>query len=183
MLHSCHQISNSSLVLSSKSTSPLYQGAKKWPQHPDVGSPVLARSKITFLDLLAILCLMLPWVSLAFFVARADCWFMLILMSTRIPTSFSAVLLFSWVVPSRYGCLGSFILRCGTWHSHLLNCMKFLSAHFSTFLRFLWTAGQLSFVSHSSQFCMIVKLAEGMPYPIMQIINEDVEWYWMNVEW
>lgn len=67
-------------------------------------------------DILTILSLMQPGILLAFLVARAHCWLMFILVSTRTPRSFFEELLSICVTHSMYWCLELFIPRCRTLH-------------------------------------------------------------------
>jgi len=81
-------------TLSSMPVSLLYWGAQNWTQCSRCG-PTSAeqRRRITSLNPLAMFCLMQSRIPFAFFVARARCWLMFILVSTRIPRSFSVKLL------------------------------------------------------------------------------------------
>ena len=72
-----------------------------------------------------------PWIPLAFLAARAHCWLMVNLSSTRTPRSLSAELLSGRSTPSLYWCMGLFLPRCRTLHLPLLNLIRFLSAQMS----------------------------------------------------
>lgn len=64
-------------------------------------------------------------------------------------------------------------------HLPLLNFKGFLCAHFSSLSRCFWMAAQhYGVVNHSSQFCIITRLAEEECYPFIQIIDENVKQYW-----
>lgn len=92
------------------------------------GSSAMLRETITSCNLLATL-LMQSRVPLAFFDTKARCWFMFSLVSTRVPSSFSAELL-----SSMYWYWGLFLpKKCRT--LHFLNFRSFLSIHFSTLSR------------------------------------------------
>ena len=93
--------------------------------------------RITSLELLAALLLIQLKMLLASFAARAHCWLMFNLLSTRNSRSFSAELLPRQSASSLYCCTGLFQPRCGTWHLFLSNIMKYLSAHFSSLSRSL----------------------------------------------
>lgn len=92
---------------------------QEWPHQSE------ERGRITFIDLLAIFCLMQPRIPLTTnTVAKAHCQVLLNLMST---TSFSAELLSIWLAPaSADAWFSSFT---GTGHS-LLNFMRYLSSYF-----------------------------------------------------
>ena len=92
--------------------------------------------RITFLCLLATL-LTQPMMLLAFR-ARARCWLMFNLVSTRTPRSYSAKLLSSWMAHSTYCCVGLSLPRCRTWHFCLLHFLRLLSAQFSSLSRSLF---------------------------------------------
>lgn len=57
--------------------------------------------------------------------------------------------------------------RWRTLHSSLLNSMRFFPTHFTSLFRTLQMTAQPWTISHSSQFCIICKLARGAlsPYP------------------
>lgn len=108
-----------------------------------MASPVLGRGRITPLDLLATPLLMQPRMLLLFLAARAHRWLMLTLLSARTPRSFAAKL------PSPLGarlsrCTGLFLLR---YRAAPFLLVRLLPAHFSSLLRCLWTAAQLSALS------------------------------------
>lgn len=63
-------------------------------------------------------------------------------LSTRTPRSLSRMLLFSWSALSIYRYAGWFLPMCRIWHFPLLNCLRFLSAHFFSLLRSLLMAAQ-----------------------------------------
>ncbi|KAK4810782.1 hypothetical protein QYF61_008754, partial [Mycteria americana] len=178
LLEQMIDIAKAMRLKASKTKEPL--GAQNWIQSSRCSlTSAEERGRITSLDLLAILCLMQPRIPLAL-AARAHCWLMFNLVSTRTPRSFSARLLSSWVAPSIYWCLGLFLPKCRTWHFPWLNCMRFLSAHFSSLLRSLWVAARPSGISASPpSFGVISKLAEGTLCPSIHIINEDVEQDWI----
>ena len=75
-----------------------------------------------------------PRILLAFLAARAHCWLMVNLSSTRTPRSLSAELLSSRSTPRLYWWMGLFLPRCRTLHLSLLNLFRFLSAQLSYFL-------------------------------------------------
>ena len=60
------------------------------------------------------------------------CWFVFNLVSTSIPMSFSAKLLYNWAIPSIYWCMVLFLPRCRTLCFPLLNFMMLLSGLFSS---------------------------------------------------
>ena len=93
------------------------------------------------------LLLMHPRIPLAFLAARAHCWLMVNLSSTRTPRSLSAELLSSRSTPSLYWCMGLFLPRCRTVHLPLLNLIRFLSAQLSSLSRSRWLAAQPASVS------------------------------------
>lgn len=64
------------------------------------------RGRITSLMSLMMFFLMQPKRLSAFFATRPHCWLMISLMSTRTPSSFSAKLLSSWMVPACTGAWG-----------------------------------------------------------------------------
>lgn len=64
--------------------------------------------------------------------------------------------------------LGLFYCRYKTLHFPLLNFRRSLLAHFSSLSRSLWR------ISHSPQFCLISKLAEGTLRPIILIIYNRI---------
>ena len=71
--------------------------------------------------------------------------------------------LLSSLFPIMYCCMMSFLPRCRTLHFALL--MRLLPVHFSSLLRSLWMAAQLSGVSISQ-------------YLLIQVVKEDVKQYW-----
>ena len=102
-----------------------------------------------------------PRMPLAFLAARAHCWLIVNLSSTRTPRFLSAELLSSRSIPSLYWCMGLFLPRCRTLHLPLLNLIRFLSAQLSSLSRCHWMAAQPAWcIYHSSQFCVISKLGE-----------------------
>lgn len=62
----------------------------------------------------------------------------------------------------------------GLYTFSLFTFIWLLSAHLFSVSRSLWMAA-LSCVSHSSQFCIVTKLAKGTCCPFIQFINENVE--------
>ena len=87
-------------TLSNTSVYLLYWGAQHWTQHSRYGlTSTEQRGRITSLDLLAILHLMLATVPLTF-ATGAHFWLAFNLVTTRTPESFSAKLLSSWVAPA-----------------------------------------------------------------------------------
>ncbi|XP_032838773.2 uncharacterized protein LOC104362216 isoform X2 [Tyto alba] len=94
------------------------------------------KGRIASLDLLSTFFLREPRWPLPFFAARVHCW-LVIILSTRTPRSFSAKLLPSQSALSVYGCLGLFMPRGRILHFFLLNrtsCDSFL-AYFIILLR------------------------------------------------
>jgi len=85
---------------------------QQFPACLELGSPALgpvlrmwppqgrAEGRRTSLTLLATLCAMHPGVPLAFLATRANCWFMVTLLATKTPRSFSSELLSSSTVLS-----------------------------------------------------------------------------------
>ena len=88
--------------------------------------PHQQRGRIPSFDLLMILCLMQPRVLSDCFAARAHCWIVFNLVSTRTPKTFSVKLLCRWVAPHHVLVHGFVPSRCRTLH-FLLNVMKFIS--------------------------------------------------------
>ena len=86
----------------------------------------------TSLILLATLLLMHPRIPLAFLAARAHCWLMVNLSSTRTPRSLSAELLSSRSTPSLYWCMRLFLPRRRTLHLALLNLIRFVVERLKT---------------------------------------------------
>ena len=84
---------------------------------------------------------------LVFLAARAHCWLMVNLSSTRTPRSLSAEMLSSRSTPSLYWCMGLFLPTCRTLHLPLLNLIRFQSAELSSLSRSRWTTAQPSGVS------------------------------------
>ena len=124
------------------------------------------RGNITSFDLLTVLFLTLPNMLLVFCATRVHCLLTFDYMSTRIPRSFSAQLVSSWLASSMYCCLGLFLHRWKIWHFSLMNFMTFLLAHSSSLLRSLWMSTWLS---------CACKFAEGVLSPINQVVNEAAE--------
>ena len=62
-----------------------------------------------------------PRIPLAFLAARAHCWLMINLLSSRTSRSLSAELLSNRSAPSLYWCMGLLLPRCRTLHLPLLN--------------------------------------------------------------
>jgi len=97
MLQSLDLLCGPSLDCLSTSVFALYRQAKNWTQHSEGGlTDAEQRGRIPSLDLLAVLCLMQPRISLAAFVVRVYCWLMFNFMSTMIPSSFSAMMSSKW---------------------------------------------------------------------------------------
>lgn len=118
------------------------------------------------MNLLPVLLLVQPRMLLAFLAARADCWLMFSLLSTKIPRSFSTALLPSCLVPSLYYCQGLFLPICRASHLSLLNFPRFLLAHSSSLFRSLWNATlPFSIIDWSSQFGNLCK-CEYIPSPL-----------------
>ena len=88
-----------------------------------------------------------PRIPLAFLAARAHCWLMVNLSSTRTPRSHSTELLSRRSTPSLYWCMGLFLPSCRTLHLPLLNLIRFLSAQLSSLSRSRWMAAQPAGVS------------------------------------
>lgn len=105
---------------SSLSMSFLYWWAQNWTP-----SRVLTRGGvITSLDLLAPWLWIQPRMLLAFPAVRAHRRLVCCLLPGKTSTSFSAVLLPSWSVPSLCWCKGLFLPRCRTTHSPLLHFVE-----------------------------------------------------------
>ena len=83
-----------------------------------------------------------PRMPLAFLTARAHCWLINNLSSTRTPKSLSTELLSSRSAPSLYWCMRLFLPRCRTLHLPFLNFIRFLSAQLSSVSRCRWMAAQ-----------------------------------------
>jgi len=94
-----------------------------------------------------------PIVLLAFFATTAYCWLMFNILSTRTPRSFSEKLLFS-LLP-----VGPFLqpVTVPLHGSSTLQC-----------------------INHSSRFWIIYKPAEGAVCPIVWVINENGEQFWVQ---
>jgi len=102
-------------------------------------------------------------------------------MSTKTPRSFSAKLLSSWVVK-----LSSFhqqnMLMPGVVSPRVKDfaflLVKLQEISVSPFPQVVGVPlnGSMTFwcISHSSQFCVISKIAEGTLSPVVQIINKNV---------
>jgi len=90
---------------------------------------------------------MYPRIPLAALAARAHCWLMVKLLSTRTPTSLSAELSSIRYARSLYWCIGLFLMRCRTLHLPLLSLIRFLSAQHPSLSRSRWIAAQPSHVS------------------------------------
>ena len=113
---------------------------------------------------------------LAFFAAKAHCWFMITFVSPMSAGSFSTKLLSNRLVPGIFWSMGIFLPGCRIWHLPLLNMRKFLFACFSSLLRSLWmVAAQPPGVSSTRQSCIICKLVECTLCSIIRVINEDVK--------
>lgn len=74
------------------------------------------------------------------------------------------------------------LLRCRTFHFHLLKFIIFLFFHFFKFLRmatqlFFSGSASITLVIHSSQFSIICRLAEGALCFIILVVIEDVQQY------
>jgi len=107
-----------------------------------------------------------------FFSAGTHQHFAFNLMTMRALIFFFEKLLSSWLATSIWWYLGSFLPRCRT--LHILNCISFLTVHFSCLLKSLWD---------SFQFCVICKLAKDAFCPIIQIIDDvEQDWtqYWLQ---
>lgn len=74
----------------------------------------------------------------------AHCWLTVNLVATRTPRSFSVKLLHNHLVPSMYWYMELFLPTCRSLHS---LCLRLLSAHFSSLLRYLWMVAWPSGVS------------------------------------
>ena len=135
-------------TLFSLPTSILYWGAQNWTQYFKCGlTNAKKRESSASLDLLVTFLLMQPKILLAFLSTGAQHCFMLNLVSTRTPRSFSAKPLSILLTPSIYLCIELLFPRCRTLHFIFLNVMRFLSHHFSSLLRSLWMAARLSSAS------------------------------------
>ncbi|PKU42183.1 neuronal acetylcholine receptor subunit alpha-4 [Limosa lapponica baueri] len=111
---------------------------------------------MTSLDLLATLFLMHVRIPLAFLATRAHCCFMVNFLATRTPKSLSAELQDPTPILVEF-------------HQVPLS-PTFWPVHVSLY-------GSKAFwcVSHSSQFCIISKVAEGTLCPLIQVIDEYIE--------
>ena len=100
VFHSLHQFCRLSLeFLSSMSMPPLYLGGQKWIQLSRYGlTSAEQRGRITSLNTMATLQLMQPRIPLTSFATGAHFWLTFNLVSTRTPESFSAKLLYIWMV-------------------------------------------------------------------------------------
>ncbi|XP_048785824.1 uncharacterized protein LOC125686152 isoform X3 [Lagopus muta] len=103
---------------------------------------------------------------------RAHCWLMADLSSTRTPRFLSAELPSSSSSPNLYRCMELFLPRCKTLHLLLLNLIPFFVPSSQPVQVLL--NGSTAF-SQSSQLRIIGKLAEGGHYPLIKVIDEDVE--------
>ena len=83
-----------------------------------------------------------PRIPLSFLAARAHCWLMVNLSSTRTSRSLSAELLSSRSTPSLYRCMGLFLPRCRNLHLPVLNLIRFLSDKLSILSRSRWMVAQ-----------------------------------------
>lgn len=152
----------SSVRLSSMSMSLMYWEVQKQTQYCRCGLTSGEQGgKDHLLDLLVILFLM-NLGHLWPYSLQTHYWFFYI-FSTRSPRSFSPKLLFSWLDPSTCWSLGLFLPRSRTWCFPLPNLMRFPSVNFSSLLRSVWMAAQPSGLSTTPQFCILCKLAEGVP--------------------
>ena len=112
--------------------------------------------------------LMHPRITLVFLAIRAHCWLMVNLLSTKTLKFFSAELLYNRSAPNLYWCTQLFLPRCRTPLLPLLNLIRFPFTQLSSLSRSCWMAAQPS--GHSSQICIISKLAEGTFYPFIKVI-------------
>ncbi|KAK4826285.1 hypothetical protein QYF61_007132 [Mycteria americana] len=107
---------------------------------------------------------------------RAHCWLMFSLVSSRTTKSFSAKLFSSWSTPSIYLVSG---LVPPQVQDFALHPVELYEVPVSPFLQPVQVpldgSTTLWHISHSPQFCVICKRAEGTLCPIIQIINEDVK--------
>ena len=119
-----------------------------------------------------------PRMPLAFLATRTHCQLMVILSSTSTPRSLSTELLSYESIPNLYWCMGLFLPRCSTLHLPWLNYIRFLSAQLSSLSRSHRMAAAFRCISHSSQFCVISKLAECKLELFIQVIDEEVKQDW-----
>lgn len=120
------------------------------------------------------------------FAARAHFWLVSNLVSTGIARTFSANLLSSCTAPGVYCYLESFLLQFRIFSFPLVEPHEIPDSPLLQLLGSFWMAAQPTDpdLSHSSQFNVIYKLAEGTLCHIIQTINKDVkqEWsqYWVH---
>ena len=101
-------------------------GPQNWTQYSRWGlMRTEQRGRITSLNLLVALLLILPRIHLAFWAASTHCQLMLSLSSTNALKSFSSGLLLCHFLPSLYLCLGLPQPRCKILHFALLKLMRF----------------------------------------------------------
>ena len=107
-----------------------------------------------------------PRIPLASLTARAHCWLMVNLSSTRTSRPLSAELLSSRSAPSLYSCMGLFLPMYRTLHLPLLNLIRFLSAQLgmregthSTCCS-IWQA-----FAYAQSFTRVKKFLQG-PFPL-----------------
>ena len=103
--------------------------------------------KRTPLKLLTTPLLLYPRMLLAFLATRAQCWLMIILLSTRTLRSLFPTLLSNRSVPILYWYLGLLLPRCKILYLPWFYFIKFLPAQLSSLSRSCWMAAQPSGVS------------------------------------
>lgn len=115
-------------------------------------------------------------ITLAFWVTKAHCWFMVNLLTIRTPRiSFSELLssrsTLTWTNACRYSSP-----RCMTLHLLLLNQIRFFSIPLSSLSRSCWmSATALWHVRHSSWLCIISRLTESAFYPFIHVTDKNVK--------
>lgn len=118
--------------------------------------------------------LMHPRMPLVFLSTRAQCWFMVMVLSTRTPRPFSVQLPFSKSAHSMYW-YGSYstpherTFTCPCWTSQPPSLSISPACQGLPFSTVLW------YVSYSTQFGIISKLAEGIVCAFIQVIAENTK--------
>lgn len=104
-------------------------------------------------------------------------WWLVVILAS-IPKSHSAKLLSSQLGPSMYWYIGFFLPSCRTWHFHLLNFEIRVYSFLQPVLVPLKGRKNTCYLSHSSQFCTICKLLQGVLCSIVLVISDKVKQCW-----
>jgi len=136
-----------------------YWGALNWTQYSKCGlNSAEQKGNITSLNLLATLFLTQPK-TVVFFAASAYCLLMFNPLSTETCMSFSVKLISAQLVPSLYWCMGLFTKSFV--QDFAFPFVELHEAHVSPIFQPIKVPPS----GHSSQFCIISKLAEGAVCP------------------